>query len=139
MNTYDPAANVFSFLGNLITGYGPDTFITVERNEDGFSLSVGAGGEATRSLNRNRSGRITLTLMAGSQSNDVLSALARQDELFGTAVGPAYLKELNGGTAVSAPNCWIAKMPNVERAKESGTVEWVFESDMIDVLIAGLQ
>lgn len=136
--TYDPSLNVFSFAGLNITGYAPATYISVERNEDAFTLVVGASGEATRSHNRNRSGTVTLTLMASSQSNDALTAIALADEIGGTGVSVLFLKEANGTTLVSASNAWVKKMPVVDRAKEAGTVEWVFECEDLNIFVGGL-
>lgn len=136
--TFDPAKVLVSFAGQVITGFAPDTFISAERNEDGFTLVVGAGGEATRSQSRNKSGTVTLTLMASSQSNDILSAVALADELSGTGVSPLFIKEFNGTTVVMAQNAWIKKLPVMERAKEAGTVEWVFECEAVDLLLGGL-
>lgn len=136
--TYDPAKVLVSFAGQLITGIAPDTFISAERNEDGFTLVVGAGGEATRSQSRNRSGTVTLTLMASSQANDILSAQAAADELAGTGVAALFIKELNGTTRAMAASAWIKKLPTVERAREAGTVEWTFECEALDLTVGGL-
>lgn len=136
--TYNPFLVNFSFTGIPITGFAPDTFITVERNEDAFTLVVGAGGEAARSQSRNRSGTVTLTLLATSQSNDVLSAIANADEQTGIGVGTAFVKEINGTTLVSAQSAWIKKMPNVERGAEVSNVEWVLECEALDTFIGGL-
>lgn len=138
MKTYDPAKVLFSFAGSLITGYADDTFIEAERAEDGFTLLVGASGEGARSKNNNKSGTVTVTLMASSQSNDILSALAAADELAGTGVGALYLKELDGTTLVSAPAAWIKKMPSVSRGKEVGTVQWVFDCESMEMSVGGL-
>lgn len=137
-HTYDPAKNNLSFAGQIITGVAPDTFITVERNEDSYTLVVGAGGEAARSQNRNRSGTVTVTLMATSQSNDILTAIALADEIAGTGVGPIFVKEVGGTTMAMGANAWIKKMPSIERAKEVGTVEWVFEVESLNMFVGGL-
>lgn len=136
--TYDPALVIPTFAGNLLTGFGPDTFIKVERNEDGFTLAVGAGGEAARAQSRNRSGTVTFTVLATSQTNDILSAIAAADELSGTGVAEFQLSEVNGTTLCHAANAWVKKLPSVERGKEVGTVEWVLECDSIEVFAGGL-
>lgn len=138
IKTYDPAKILFSFGGSLITGFGPDTFITVERNEDGFTLTVGAAGEAVRTKSNNHSGKVTVTLLASSQSNDFLSAIAVADELAGTGVAPLFGKEFNGTTTFAACNAWVQKIPNIERAKEEGTVQWVFECADLEMFNGGL-
>lgn len=138
MKTYDPAKVLFSFGGQLITGYAPDTFLRVERNEDGFSLVVGPGGEGARAKNNNKSGTITLTLMATSQANDLLSAIAAADDLAGTGAAPAFLKELNGTTLASAQNAWVKKLPTIERGAEVSTVEWVIECEALEMYLGGI-
>lgn len=136
--TYDPLKNLLSFAGVLATGFAPDTFIKVERNEDAFSLVVGASGEAVRTQNRNRSGKVTVTLLAKSQTNDLWSAIAAGDELAGTGVAPFFLKELNGTTRVSAENAWLTRPAAIERAKEAGNVEWIIECENLDMFAGGL-
>jgi hypothetical protein len=136
--TYDAAKVNVSFSGIPLGGFAPDTFLTVERNEDAFTLVVGASGEAARSQSRNRSGRVTLTVMATSQTNDVLSALHNADELQGTGVGALFIKELNGTTLVSAESAWVVKMAPLERGAEVGTVEWVIECESLDTFVGGL-
>lgn len=130
---------MLSFLGNLFaSGFGPDTFMKVTRNEEGFSLQMGVNGDGVRSKNNNQSGRVEFTVLQNSQANDILSALAAQDELAGTAIGPLFIKQANGTTRVSAQNAWIVKQPDIERAKEAGTVTWLFESDKLEMFNGGL-
>lgn len=136
--TYDPAAVLPSFLGGVLTGFADGTFISAERNEDGFTLMVGASGEAARAQSRNRSGKVTFTVMSTSQTNDFLSAIAAADELLGTGVGEFQMVELGGTTLLHASNAWISKLPKVERGKEISTVEWVIECEDLQIYAGGL-
>lgn len=136
--SYNPSLVTMTWAGQIIGGFAEGTFIEVERNEDAFSLVVGAGGEAARVMNRNRSGRVTLTLLASSQSNDVLSAIQNTDELSATGVAPLFLKELNGTTACHSENAWLMRPANVERAKEMSEVQWVFECEDLNMFVGGL-
>ena len=138
MNTYDPALVVPSFAGNKLGGFADGTFIEVERNEDGFTLAVGASGETVRAQSRNRSGRITFTVLQSSVTNDILSAMANDDELLGTGVGEFQLVEINGTTLVHAQNAWVMKAPKIERGKEISNVVWVLEADSIEIYAGGL-
>lgn len=139
ISTYDPASHSVSFLGNLFAdGFGTDTFIKAARNEDGFTFTPSVSGGGTRNKNNNKSGTLELTVMSDSQANDILSALALQDELLGTAIGPLFLKDSNGTTRVSAQNAWIKKQPDIERQKEVGMTTWVFESDSLKMFSGGL-
>lgn len=135
--TYDPKDNFLSFLGIGITGYAEGTVITIERNEDTWSLMVGASGEAVRVKNNNQSGKITFRLMATSQTNDLLSALMLDDELSGTAIGPAFFKEGRGTATALAENAWLTRPANMERAKESSVCEWVLECENLEMFNGG--
>ena len=137
IKTYDPSQVVCTFLGSPITGYADGTFVKVDRAEDGFALKVGAAGEAARSRNKNKSGTISFTLMQTSPMNDILSAAADADELLGTGVGAAMVKDINGTTLVLAATAWIKKRPSVEFGKEVGDREWVLESDNLAQFTVG--
>jgi hypothetical protein len=129
--TYDPALVVASFAGIPISGFADGTFVAVERNNDSYTLMVGAGGEAARSRSRNSSGKVTFTLMATSPVNDLLSAVWHADELLGTGVGAVIVKDMQGTTLCVANNAWIMKPPKVEYGKEISTREWVIECESI--------
>jgi len=129
---YDPSRVVVTFRGILLQGFADGAFVSTERSEDAFSASAGAAGDVTRVRSRNRMGSVTVTLMAASPSNDSLSAVAAQDEAFGTGYGPLMIKDLNGTTLIQASTAWIKKVPSVEFGKDASSYEWVFEcADMI--------
>lgn len=126
-NQYDPGRVVASFRGVLLEGFAEGSFISAERNEDGFTTEVGAAGDVTRTRSRNRTGLVTFTLQAAAPGNDMLSAIATLDELTGAGAGPLLVKYLDGTTALAASTAWIKKYPTVEFGAESGSREWVIE------------
>lgn len=134
---YDPSQVTFSFKGIEVSGFMDGTFIECERNEDGFSTLVGAGGDVTRVRNLNRTGRITLTLMAQAPSNDALMTEAYEDEQFGLNYGPILIKDNNGTMLCRAAQAWIVKIPKIERGKEAGPAEWVFEAAELNPWVGG--
>lgn len=139
VKTYDPGQVLINFRGQPILGFADGSFVRVERNEDAFLTKAGADGEIVRARNRNRSGRVTITLMQSSPSNDVLSQAAIADEkLAGTGMGPLQVKDNLGTTQVNAPNAWVVKQPAIEFAKEVGTREWVLECDQLVIHTGGL-
>lgn len=135
--TYDPAQVAIGFAPaqksavNLNSGIAPDTFLTVARDEDSFTKTVGADGEVARTRNANRSGTIELTLMQNSEVNKLLMALALADEeAGGDVIGAITVYDPADPTGVflmTALNCWIKKVPDIEYAKEYGTRTWVFD------------
>jgi len=136
--TYDPAKFHLSIGGVPISGYAPDTFISAERAENGFTTQVGASGEVTRTRNNNRTGTVTVTLMASSLSNDVLNAYAQLDELSSTGIFVLSGFEFNGTSSLLAENAWVEKLPQTQRAKELGQVEWVIACADLAINTGGL-
>lgn len=136
MQTYDPARVQLTLAGKLIIGFA-ETFIRAALNADLYTTQVGAQGDVTRSRSQDRTGTVTLTLMAGSPSNDVLSALAKADEE-GLGVGVLQIVDLQGTTLLVSPNAWISKKPEVEFGKESGERVWVISCDNMKFHVGGL-
>lgn len=123
--------------GININGYGNDTFIEIERNEDGFITLTGALGDVTRARSLNKTGKVTFTLMASAPVNDLLAAAAQLDEDTGLGYGPLQIKDLNGNMLVSAADAWIMKRPKIERAREASTIQWVLECAELVVFEGG--
>jgi hypothetical protein len=125
MDSYDPAAIVFSIGGKLITGFMDGTPITVEWDEDTWTEKVGIDGEFARARNRTQKGRITFSLLQTSASNDVLSAMVDADEAAGVPAGMAQLQDLLGTTLVGGDESYLLKRANVQLGKEIQGREWV--------------
>ena len=50
--------------------------------------------------------------------------------------GALQVKDLTNGMLCHAAEAWIMKAPKVERAKESGTIQYVFECAKLDFTVA---
>jgi hypothetical protein len=122
----------------VVTGFGPDTFVNVDRNEDSFQLQKGVDGEGCRSANNNFSGRITCTLMQSSKSNNFFAALMKSDEISGDGVVPVLLEDGSGpaglASVASAENAWLVRPAPSDYARATGTREWIIESDDMEHL-----
>lgn len=134
---YDPGRIAGSWKGIPFLGFMDGTFVNAERNEDAFSMSVGAQGDVTRVRSRNRTGLVTITLQAASPTNDLLTAQAQLDELSGVSYGPLQIEDLNGNTLLLASVAWIKKAPAVEFGTEAGSREWVFECADLEMSVGG--
>jgi hypothetical protein len=139
VTTYDASQVTIVLSGLPLTGFGPDTFVNVEQDEDSFGLQIGADGEGSRSKSNNRSATITVTLLQGSQANDLLSALHNLDinSPAGDSIGPFLLKDNSGRTIINAAKAWIQKPPPVEHGREAGTREWIFRTERIEWTLIG--
>lgn len=134
---YDPSNVCIIYAGSIMTGYDDGTFVTIERNNDMWALKTGADGIGTRAKSSDKSGRVTVTLMASSPSNDVLSGLAIADELSGAGAAPLLVRDGSGRTLAAALTAWVVKLPTVEFSKEVGNRAWIFESDSLTLFIGG--
>lgn len=139
LKKYDPSQVTVIFAGIPISGFAEGTFVSAERNEDSFSLYVGADGEVTRAKSNNKSGRVTFTLAQSSLSNDALSAIATVDELSpaGDGIAPLLVKDLSGRTIVSALEAWIVKPATSEFGRETSEREWILESGDLTMFVGG--
>lgn len=134
---YDPKNVSMIVGGKIMHGFADGTFIKVMRNQQAFTLKVGADGEGTRAKSNDKSGKFEITLMQSSSSNDVLSAYASADELSNSGVVPVLLRDNNGTTLATCLSGWVQKLPDTEFAKEVGTRTWVFETDALEMFVGG--
>lgn len=137
VRTYDPALVTVSYGGNDINGFADGTFVTVTRNSDIFTLTVGSDGEATRTKSNDRSGRIEIVLQQSSPSNDILSAIAVADELSNSGVNPIQVKDNNGTSLASGESAWIVKRPDSPYGKETDNRTWILETNCLDHFVGG--
>ncbi len=119
VKTYDPK-QVSVIIGVApLSGFADGDFVTVERNEDNWTLLVGADGESTRAKNANKSGKVTIRLMSESVSNDTLSDLQIADELGGNAPFGILIKDSLGRSLYTAATAWINKQPPAAFGKDT--------------------
>ncbi len=135
--TYDPKQVSAIVGGKIMSGFGDGTFIKLTRNEQAWNMKIGVDGEGTRAKSNNKGGKIEITLMNSSSSNDDLSAFAAADELSNTGAVPFLLKDNSGRTVATALTAWVQKYPDTEFAKEANTRTWVLETDELDIFIGG--
>lgn len=124
---YSPDEIAMSWLGIDLLGVADGDFVTVAFAEDAGEWEVGAGGDATWVANLNQKGVITVTLLMGSSTNDLLSAKSLEDRLFKTGFGPFLLKDLLGTTLVTAPIARIGKIPDITYSKAGQVRAWPFK------------
>lgn len=137
LHTYDPK-NVSLIVGGVtIKGYADGTFINAERNEQAFNLKVGASGEGARAKSNNKSGKVTITLLQTSSSNDSLTAFAAADELSNTGVVPILIRDNSGRTLITALSSWVQKYANSEFGKEISNRVWIIETDELNIFVGG--
>ncbi|WP_306568990.1 phage structural protein [Faecalispora jeddahensis] len=119
VSSYDPKKVNIAVGGRILTGFASDGVVTVTKNEDSVTPSVGAKGDVAYSENANESGNVAITLMSTSSSLAYLRQLEAKRKLVNLNITDA-----NDADAffLNEENCRITKMPDISRAKEQGTV-----------------
>lgn len=129
--TFDPADTIITFKAFQLFGFQDGVHIATTRNQDSYAIRPGALGDVTRIRMRDRTGRVTVTVMKESPVNDLLSAIHVADELNNSGVGTLAIQSLNTTTILEAPNAWIVRLPDFENATEASGVEWLFDCDVL--------
>lgn len=135
--TYDPKQVSMIVGGKIMAGFADGTYIEAERDEDSFMKKIGVDGEVSRAKNNNRGGKITITLMQTSPSNDDLSAFQQADEQTGQGVVPVILKDGSGRTLITSTAAWVKKPAKVNLAKEVETRQWILDVGEFIVFVGG--
>lgn len=136
VKTYDPKQVSVIVGGKIMQGFADGTFVMVERDEQAFTKKIGVDGEGTRAKSNNKGGKVTITLMQSSSSNDDLSAIAAADELNNSGVVPILIRDASGRSLYSALTAWVQKQTNGEFAGEVSHREWVIDTDEL-IMFAG--
>lgn len=135
--SYNPRQVTVTFMGTLMRGYADGTFIEASRDEDSYTKVVGAAGDGLRIRTNNKGGKIKLTLLQTSLSNDVLSAAQQLDEQSGTGHGALMVKDLNGNSLLIATEAWVMKPVDLKFGKDHQAREWTFDTIEMQVFAGG--
>ena len=136
---YDPKEVQVIVGGNPITGYADGTFVVVDFDEQSWNKATGADGHVGRAKSNNFGGTITITLMATSNGNDILSALWNRDRRDNGGVVNILVKDALGTTIWSAAQAWIQKLPEQSFSKDIEEREWVFDCANLVGVVGGNQ
>jgi hypothetical protein len=137
VKTYDPKKVSISYGGINIDGFAEGTKVTVDFNEDAWTLQVGVDGDGTRTKSNNRSARVTIQLMQSSDSNAALTALMETDRATNAGALPLLVKDGSGTSIHQAEGAWIVKSPASEYAITAGAREWILETDIMVSFVGG--
>lgn len=135
---YDPL-KVSILLGSHIAGgFADGTFVTINRNNQAWSLVRGASGESARAKSNDKSGTFELTLMQTSITNDFLTSKMLLDEAPGSlGKFPVVITDAHGLTVLAATEVWVQQPPSVEYGKEMSDRVWTLEAGDIDFYVGG--
>ena len=122
----------------LITGRAADSFVTGTQTTDSMSLTVGADGEVVANVSFDKTGSLTISLMASSLNNLAFSAA---HALLTNSIAPVFftfpvtVKDPNAkGDLVTGANCNFQRAPDYTRGAAEGTNSWVLLSAALRIL-----
>lgn len=143
LSTYFPEA-VSIIIGNdnfnhIVSGVAEDTFITIARETPATQLVIGGDMSAMRIRRKNRASTVTVTLMQGSDSNDVFSQILKNDE---DAMNNDWLfhltiKDGSGRSVFFSPQAYIANMPDISFGTEGDNRDWIIQCIDLDSHVGG--
>lgn len=126
--TYSADQVVLNVCGQLInSGYADGDFVSVARNTEVWGTKVGTDGTVTRFKLGDKSGIVKVMLGQESAGNAILNQILKLSEQSpnGQDVGVFRLTDKRTGAVIaSAAACWVAKYPEVKRAREPSDYEW---------------
>lgn len=138
VKTYDPKKVITTFSGIPLSGFADGSFIQVTASSDRYTKKIGADGEVARVRGNDDTSEVTITLLATSKSNTVLTSYLNADRLSNKGIAPLSITDLDGGLIFFWPQAWIRKTPDITKSKDIEEVAWVFDTGQIGAeIIAG--
>jgi len=129
LKKYDPKKVSVTFRGvSLNSGIIDGSFVTFSRANRNSSLNTGADGGSTLIINNNRNTVVTLSLRAGSDTNDYLSDIVLEDEADNDTktIGTLQIKDMTGKTLHIDEEASLDGPPDGEYATEESENGWNF-------------
>jgi hypothetical protein len=125
--TYSPK-NVNALFSSLkLTGFAEGSFIQAVRSSDNSSSVVGSQGDVGLTVNADKTGTITFTLLQNSTSNATLSHVQNYQDINDELLrGDIEVSDPSGGYLCYAKGCHIMTPPEMNLADEQQSKVWVF-------------
>jgi hypothetical protein len=121
-------------------GRGPDEFCLIEKNEDEVTEQASADGSGSISVSNNNFWTVTLTVMATSKANLVLSGMQKSGLALdqGKLIFPVLVVDaLSNGNVFASDKAYIKKWPSLSYQRENQPVQWVLGVYDPEVFIGG--
>lgn len=125
-STYDPKDVTVTVDGVLLSGFAPDSKVSVEYESDFYTTKVGIDGDdVTRDKNNNRTATATIALMQNSTSRAFLVGKLLDDEKDNSGTFAMSINHNPSGESYSSEFAYIQKVPSASFEAESGTREFM--------------
>ena len=129
MKTYDPSQVSVIIGGSIVKSW---ISVSAEPDEEGWMMTVGTQGEATRTKNANKMGVVTLVLPQASVDNAILSVLWNR----GTQISVS-ITDKSGVSLHVIPEATVTKAPPGGYGKEAAEYEWLIRGNLTVHVLGG--
>ncbi len=101
------------------------------------TMVIGADGQAMHSLHAGKGGTVTVRLLKTSPTNALLQEMYFADTASSANHGQntILIRDPSRGDVASAKFCAFQKFPGITYSKDGNTVEWMWDSGEVDVLL----
>jgi hypothetical protein len=117
-------------------GYMGD-FIEVDSSEDAVTPHISEDGTHTAVLNANESAMATLSIVQGSETNDLLDKYVPSAGKLSLVRGTFTIRDLNGNTVCTDPQAYIVRRSKITFGGEVKAREWKFFLPKPDITAGG--
>lgn len=118
--TYNPKNSIVEIAGLVITHFGEDEMITIERNEEPNMARVDVLGNVGRAINADKTGTLKLVQPSNSPFFSFLMDLADSEENFSVNI-----EDMNENQpSITATDCFITGVADITKKKEIEDVEF---------------
>jgi len=120
-------------------GFGQDTFLEIEKEEDDTVDVVGVYGDVAVAAVHDDRASAQITLLPTSVENDKLSELrnAGRRSPAGLAVFSFDVRDLNGRSLHRSPQAWIQGIPTMTYQRGIGERVWTIKLARLETFIGG--
>ena len=138
VSLYSAASTSVNYGGHSFTGLGSgDGVISVERTNPSLTMTIGIQGDGTLHQTTDKSATISITLLAGSETNTFLQAKAGAGDAGIVFSAPLIIESFSNDAKVVANKCVIVTVPTWERGATASEVVWTFLSPDCSITHAG--
>jgi hypothetical protein len=113
--TYASENVIVTWGGPLLSGFAPDSFITMSRNSDFTEEEVGADGSVSISKLPDKTGSVTLSFQTGSDSAKIIAGvIAWQDANSDTISGTMLISDPSGRVLATLRGAHVKSMNEID-------------------------
>ena len=110
-----------------LSGFVEGSFINIAKDVQPFKTKRSADGQIARTLVKDDSYTVEITLASSSPDNDILSKLYQLDVASGLVRFPFYIKDTLGSSQFLATTAWIKEIPEVDFSDNVTDRTWTIQ------------